>query len=181
MMTVKVKAFTNEFSGGIAADLRSNVEVINPAGTSVEGAKCIGLWDTGATSTVIAGKIVNTLGLPATGITIVSGVGGSFKTTIHVIDLALPNGVIVSRLKVIKGILGDHFDVLIGMDIIMKGDLAISNFEGKSVFTYRLPSVARTDYARWAELQQQATSSKADRNAPCPCGSGRKYKHCCGK
>jgi len=27
----------------------------------------------------------------------------------------------------------------------------------------------------------QARSDKVGRNAPCPCGSGRKYKHCCGK
>ncbi|MGE3668658.1 MAG: UPF0149 family protein [Polyangiaceae bacterium] len=27
---------------------------------------------------------------------------------------------------------------------------------------------------------KQATSKKVDRNAPCPCGSGKKYKKCCG-
>ncbi|MDY6794645.1 MAG: preprotein translocase subunit SecA [Actinomycetota bacterium] len=27
----------------------------------------------------------------------------------------------------------------------------------------------------------QARSQKVGRNAPCPCGSGKKYKHCCGK
>jgi preprotein translocase subunit SecA len=27
----------------------------------------------------------------------------------------------------------------------------------------------------------QAHSDKVGRNAPCPCGSGKKYKHCCGK
>lgn len=26
----------------------------------------------------------------------------------------------------------------------------------------------------------QAVSTKVDRNAPCPCGSGKKYKKCCG-
>jgi len=25
------------------------------------------------------------------------------------------------------------------------------------------------------------TSTKIGRNDPCPCGSGKKYKHCCGK
>jgi preprotein translocase subunit SecA len=24
-------------------------------------------------------------------------------------------------------------------------------------------------------------SQKVGRNAPCPCGSGKKYKHCCGR
>ena len=26
-----------------------------------------------------------------------------------------------------------------------------------------------------------STSDKIGRNDPCPCGSGKKYKHCCGK
>jgi len=26
-----------------------------------------------------------------------------------------------------------------------------------------------------------ARAEKVDRNAPCPCGSGRKYKQCCGR
>lgn len=32
-----------------------------------------------------------------------------------------------------------------------------------------------------AEITVQATSAKIGRNAPCPCGSGKKYKHCCLK
>jgi len=28
--------------------------------------------------------------------------------------------------------------------------------------------------------KQQVTTKKVDRNAPCPCGSGKKYKKCCG-
>ena len=27
----------------------------------------------------------------------------------------------------------------------------------------------------------RAMSTKVGRNEPCPCGSGKKYKHCCGK
>lgn len=27
---------------------------------------------------------------------------------------------------------------------------------------------------------EQATVAKVSRNAPCPCGSGKKYKRCCG-
>jgi AbrB family looped-hinge helix DNA binding protein len=30
------------------------------------------------------------------------------------------------------------------------------------------------------ERRTPARSTKVGRNAPCPCGSGRKYKHCCG-
>lgn len=31
------------------------------------------------------------------------------------------------------------------------------------------------------ELKRQTTVKPISRNAPCPCGSGKKYKHCCGK
>ena len=31
------------------------------------------------------------------------------------------------------------------------------------------------------EAQQPVTSKKVGRNEPCPCGSGKKYKQCCGK
>lgn len=32
---------------------------------------------------------------------------------------------------------------------------------------------------KWRK-DKQAVSAKIERNAPCPCGSGRKYKKCCG-
>ena len=34
--------------------------------------------------------------------------------------------------------------------------------------------------ARWAPVQQVVRGDKVGRNDPCPCGSGKKYKKCCG-
>jgi len=31
------------------------------------------------------------------------------------------------------------------------------------------------------ELEPKRAEKKAGRNEPCPCGSGKKYKKCCGK
>ena len=31
------------------------------------------------------------------------------------------------------------------------------------------------------ERLSQPAAQRVGRNDPCPCGSGRKYKHCCGK
>ena len=31
------------------------------------------------------------------------------------------------------------------------------------------------------KAQPKRNSGKVGRNDPCPCGSGKKYKHCCGK
>ena len=44
----------------------------------------------------------------------------------------------------------------------------------------------RTDetYSNQQKLSQKDENKnwgKVGRNAPCPCGSGKKYKHCCGK
>ena len=48
--------------------------------------------------------------------------------------------------------------------------------EHKSVLE---PNVA--DDRQEPAKQTPAVSDKTPRNAPCPCGSGKKYKHCCGK
>ncbi len=34
---------------------------------------------------------------------------------------------------------------------------------------------------READIQPIRTEPKIQRNEPCPCGSGKKYKKCCGK
>lgn len=39
----------------------------------------------------------------------------------------------------------------------------------------------RQEITKKFHLSKQAVSNKIDRNAPCPCGSGKKYKKCCGK
>src|SRR5262245_44703616 len=37
--------------------------------------------------------------------------------------------------------------------------------------------VSRSHWPGWEEIVVSA--KKDSRNAPCPCGSGKKYKHCC--
>ena len=41
-------------------------------------------------------------------------------------------------------------------------------------------SIATVLAGRDADLQEPAQRTKVGRNAPCPCGSGKKYKRCCG-
>ena len=41
-------------------------------------------------------------------------------------------------------------------------------------------SIATVMEGREADMQEPAQSTKIGRNAPCPCGSGKKYKRCCG-
>ena len=39
----------------------------------------------------------------------------------------------------------------------------------------------RDELAKAYRKSQMAVSSKVGRNDPCPCGSGKKYKNCCGR
>jgi hypothetical protein len=42
--------------------------------------------------------------------------------------------------------IGEDFDVLVGMDIINQGDFAVPNFDRKTTFTFRVPSISETDF-----------------------------------
>ncbi len=41
---------------------------------------------------------------------------------------------------------GDDCDLIIGMDIMTQGDLALTNFEGRTVFSFRIPSRHIVDF-----------------------------------
>ena len=97
----------------------------------------------------------------------------------------LPNNVGIAYVEVTEGdLMGE--DVLIGMDIITRGDFAITNVGGKTTFSFRIPSVETIDYCKQGNQpsvpQKPIVKTKQPgRNDPCPCGSGKKYKNCHGK
>ena len=133
------------------------------------------LWDTGATKTCVSKKLARALKLKTVGYEFVhsaSGLGQEPSPIYHV-GVTLPNRVAIKELKVILTDLPDDFDVLIGMDIIGRGDMAISNNGGKTVFTFQTPSSGPIDFV------SKERKGKLRRNSLCPCGSGRKYKACC--
>jgi hypothetical protein len=56
------------------------------------------------------------------------------------------------------------------------------SFRGKRIYPYILPISPKFVKAMKPELyQKKKDEPKAGRNDPCPCGSGMKYKKCCGK
>lgn len=73
------------------------------------------------------------------------------------------------------------FDALIGMDIIGLGDFVVSSYEGKTAFSFRMPSLHCFDFVENTYMLPRNSQKGPSRNAPCPCGSGKKYKHCHGK
>ena len=66
--------------------------------------------------------------------------------------------------------------------------LYFNMLEAKASWLYQLPEwdgvltqERRHEIQKEHRLSKQAVSHKIDRNAPCPCGSGKKYKKCCGR
>lgn len=59
---------------------------------------------------------------------------------------------------------------------------AITNFQGNTVMTFRVPSIQRLDFVAGIKSHTPIISNKIPgRNDPCSCGSGKKFKHCHGK
>lgn len=109
--------------------------------------KYVALWDTGATGSVISPKVVEDLGLPVIGRRNVTDANRTMETTEHLVNIMMPNSVGVVGVAVTKNNL-TGFDVLIGMDIIKYGDFVLTNYKGKSVFTFRVPSLEKIDFTK---------------------------------
>ena len=145
---MKCHAFTLS-ENSIVKRLKTNVHIfdkyINQDINSIE--KWIAIWDTGATTTCITAKVASELGLIPTGTAKTSTAGGVKECNTYCIDVLLPNNILINNLTVFEVHLNDG-DVLIGMDVIKFGDFSISNYNGQTKLSFRIPSVQETDYVK---------------------------------
>jgi len=192
-MQRRAKSFTTTFDR-ITRVLRNEVHVskafdpsLAPKPLSPEnlGAKkFVAIWDTGATGTVINQKVINECGLKPIGIAEVSTANEKRLSSVYLVSIFLPNRVSFPQLRVTEGTISEA-DVLIGMDIMTRGDFAVTNSDGRTTFSYRWPSAERIDFVEESRKAKEPLPPRAlrkvGRNDPCPCGSGKKYKNCCGR
>jgi len=105
------------------------------------------LWDTGASTTCISRQIVKDLKLESRSVAFNYTAGGKIISNIYCINLLLPNRIVIKGLFVACCDLDDT-DILIGMDVITQGDMAISNYEGKTTFSFRVPTAEKIDFEK---------------------------------
>lgn len=74
------------------------------------------------------------------------------------VNIYLPNEVAFAGVRVTKGVLGD-VDLLIGMDIISQGDFSVTCPQGKTKFSFRLPSQANIDFVTEAQNPRSRAGS----------------------
>lgn len=104
-------------------------------------------WDTGATYSSISNELVQALNLKPikkdNGIT----VGGAYSADVYEVIILLHNTYPVkAEVQAVSNINVTGIDLLIGMDVIYLGDFAISNYHGKTSFSFRIPSKGHIDF-----------------------------------
>lgn len=181
------QCFTVTFHGRVnvlLSPVNLNDPILNPIVAlnlpySPDKNKYIAIWDTGATGSCISERVVQDMHLQPTGMVKMQTASGVEDMKTYVVDLLLPNGVAFSSIKV-TGVVLQEADVLIGMDIIGSGDLAVSTHEGVTIFSYRHPNAERIDFVHNQNISDKALFNPGNRNQPCRCGSRKKYKDCHG-
>ena len=132
---MKYDAFTITANNGKLNQIKTEVAV---QGNGL-GVKINAIWDTGASGTCISKRIAQQLKLVPVGMSSHNTAAGTIDCYDYVVDIILPNNVCIHNLRVSDFMGGPGLDALIGMAIIAAGDLAITNANGKTVVSYRIP------------------------------------------
>lgn len=181
-------ALTLKSTGGLLRVLKSEIQVFTPKTT--QQVTVTGIWDTGASQSVITQKVVDALGLQPTGIGQSETAGGLVTASKYTITLGLPPDITIEDVEASCLPLPGDCDVLIGMDIIGLGDFSITNFNGRTCMSFRVPTMHEIDFVQNLNFIAKGTPGagpiintgpKIGRNDPCHCGSGKKFKNCHGK
>ena len=94
---------------------------------------------------------------------------GSLPQEVNVYDigLKLPNNLIIEDIPVLSASTIGGCDCLIGMDIITLGDFAITNYEGKTVVTFSIPSHKKLCFVERADsLNKRIVKRYTKQNKP---------------
>jgi len=144
-------SFTAKYNS-ITRILLTNVYIESPINNNRIEAKAI--WDTGASQSLIRPEIAKKLDLKPVSKTLMSTPSGKgIQSNVYSIYVHLPNGARIVNVFALEGI-PNICDMLIGMDIISLGDFAITNNNGKSMFSFRIPSMAEIDFTKHSYIQQ---------------------------
>ena len=147
--TVKFPARTN-----VLYSLVGISQAFDPEDTTVKQPlvlKTPAIWDTGASCTVITRDTATKVGLISTGKTQVTGVNHVSEENTYLVNIYLPNHVCIAYLKIVEApALAGGAGILIGMDIIGSGDFSVYTDNGKTIMTYRFPSIGGIDFVQEA-------------------------------
>jgi predicted aspartyl protease len=127
-----------------------------------------GLIDTGATNTCVSLELASELGLVSIGVTESGTAGGKTQVNVYIADLSLCQGrVHFPKHKILSANLTEQpgVEMLIGMDILIRGDFALTHQNGKTVASFRIPSLVTYDFIPQANNANKFAAERARRAA----------------
>jgi hypothetical protein len=133
-------AFAKQYPD-LAGELNTDVEVFPVSSTTNQGTTVYAIWDTGASQTVITHRLMSQLNLIPIETKVVHGINSKQTVDVVAISIKLPNGLLVSDIRVFVCDIPSPIDMLIGMDIIQLGDFHISNTGNRTLFSFVIPSL----------------------------------------
>lgn len=132
-------------AGICSPDELVGLENLSPDDSRIRWKKA--LWDTGATQSCISDRLAEELELEADGFVDVATATGIARLSVYTIHLVLPNRLVFHSVQAMGFTYGDDdCDLIIGMDIMTQGDLSLTNMEGRTVFSFRIPSLHVVDF-----------------------------------
>jgi hypothetical protein len=144
--TTERRAFSF-LTNGLAIRLVSPVEIIpllsTDQQTNANPVKLNALWDTGAEVTCISPAVRDKLKLSpadAIGNSTISGVGGDVPADITFVTIRILHDMELEYCPVyIVDFKDNDFDLIIGMDIITRGDFVVCNADNNTSFSFAMP------------------------------------------
>jgi len=132
----------------IADFLKSKV-IVQSVTDETRFVKCEALWDTGADYSAIRKEVAKELGLKSVGKVLVASPDKKRTPNrkMYCINLNLSSGIEFSNVNVVEP-KNSRWDIIIGMDIISRGDFAVTHYNGKTVFSFRIPSMCTINFKR---------------------------------
>jgi hypothetical protein len=98
------------------------------------------MWDTGSIGTCISSRLAEILNLKTVDSWQLKSIHDSKPANVYILDLTLPDNIIIQNILATEVATGGEFDCIIGMNIIRLGDFSITNDNGKSIMSFRLPA-----------------------------------------
>ena len=153
----KSLAFRTEYNGIVRA-LRTKVTLFAVSAPPPNKILVVdAIWDTGATDSVITPDIAQQLSLFGVDTVNIEGVNSEGPAQVSLVHIGLPNNVLVPSRRVTIAKIGGGADMLIGMDIISRGDFLICNADNKTSFSFVMPPFP--DKPDWVERSNNINQS----------------------
>ncbi|MEX1000711.1 MAG: aspartyl protease family protein [Crocinitomicaceae bacterium] len=107
-----------------------------------------GLWDTGASHCLITKSLAENFDLNPIDKVMVEHAKGRTYENVYLAFLQITDRYYLEVELTECQSISNNFEIIIGMDVISKGDFAVTSKKGEMCFSFRLPSLTTIDFTK---------------------------------